>query len=224
MQNSRPIYAGFFVRFFAYLVDVVLVGAVLLGYKFTMWTLSLSSPDNFLVRNLLFEYSLADIISYGCIALYFILMTHYAGATLGKKLFHLRVISVDGSRLTWTNVIYRETIGRFLSEVILFIGYFMIAVDEEKKGFHDILCDTRVVYMHPQKKYYVPLQPVRQMPPMNQMRPPQPPVQSAQQMDLPQLTDTTQQEKENTQLPEGMQQDNPQPSEEKSDKDNNINN
>lgn len=72
-------------------------------------------------------------------------MTYYYGTTLGKKLFNLKVVSTDGSELTFINVLYRETIGKYLSSII-FIGYLMISIDSEKRGLHDRLCDTRVVY------------------------------------------------------------------------------
>ena len=45
-------------------------------------------------------------------------------------------------------VIYRETIGRFLSGLILCAGYFMIGLQKEKCGLHDLMSDTRVVYCH----------------------------------------------------------------------------
>lgn len=78
---------------------------------------------------------------------YFIAFTYLSGATLGKRLFHLKVIDKGGEKLTFLNVIYRETIGRFLSG-LLCLGYLLIAVDTEKRGLHDVLCDTRVIYTH----------------------------------------------------------------------------
>ena len=41
---------------------------------------------------------------------------------------------------------YRETIGKFLSGVIMNIGYIIAGIDSEKRALHDILCDTRVIY------------------------------------------------------------------------------
>lgn len=73
------------------------------------------------------------------------------------------MISANGEKLTFINVLYRETIGKYLSGIAMFVGYFMIAVDEQKRGLHDILCDTRVIYnfkvpvktaeKYPSKKY-----------------------------------------------------------------------
>ena len=39
----------------------------------------------------------------------------------------------------------RGTTGRLLS-AFLCIGYIAVAVDRQHRGFHDMLCDTRVVY------------------------------------------------------------------------------
>ena len=55
--------------------------------------------------------------------------------------------------MTFFEVVFRETVGRFLSALILSIGYIMIAVDKQKRGLHDILSDTNVVYYHEKKVY-----------------------------------------------------------------------
>lgn len=152
MQNQEStnfVYAGFFVRLAAFFVDILLVGIVLLAVKTPLWIISIFQPDNILQRPLIFRFSAADILIYVIGAAYFIIMTYLSGATLGKKLFHLKVIQAGADRLTLINVVYRETIGRYLSTVILWIGYFLIGADAEKKALHDILCDTRVIYDFP---------------------------------------------------------------------------
>lgn len=55
--------------------------------------------------------------------------------------------------MTFFEVTFRETVGRFLSALILSIGYIMIAIDKKKRGLHDILSDTNVVYYHEKKVY-----------------------------------------------------------------------
>ena len=60
---------------------------------------------------------------------------------------NLRLVKGDGNpKLTFLNVVYRETIGRFLSWFLAGVGYIMAGIDREKRGLHDMLCDTRVVY------------------------------------------------------------------------------
>lgn len=140
------VYAGFFVRLCAYAVDMLVVGLGLLIIRIPVGILSMSAPDNFITRDLVFEYSISDMVLWVLTVVYFVAMTYNTGSTLGKKLFRLEVISTDGSDLNLFEVVYRESIGRYLSTVILWVGYLIIGVDSEKRGFHDMLADTRVVY------------------------------------------------------------------------------
>lgn len=135
-------YAGFFVRLIAYAIDsmiaALIVGIVKLPFSIV------SGRGGFLNANFLFHYSLLDVFTYVGIAAYFVLLTYFAHSTPGKMLFRLQVVTKDGE-WTFINVLYRETVGRFLSS-ILCIGYLAVLVTKQKQGFHDMLCDTYVVY------------------------------------------------------------------------------
>ncbi len=140
-------YAGFWVRLAAYLLDSIVVFFALLIVRLVLSGVLAAVKGTVLGGNILFQYDLKDIILYIAEALYFILCTYYTGTTLGKKAMNLQVIPAGREgRLGLLTVIYRETAGRFLSGVIMGVGYFMIGIDREKRGIHDILCDTRVVY------------------------------------------------------------------------------
>lgn len=157
MQNNgenKQVYAGFFVRLAAYCIDWIIIGLLLFVVRIPMWIVSLGGGD-FIMKDFFFHYSLYDIVLYCLKALYFILLTYYGGATFGKRIMQIRVISKENRKLTLFEVVFRETVGKFLSGIILCIGYFMIGADKEKKGLHDILSDTRVVYYH-EKKIAVP--------------------------------------------------------------------
>ena len=66
MQNNmeNQVYAGFFVRLAAYIIDWIIVGCVLLVVKFPLWIATVASPDNFIVKNFIFSYSVKDIVLY----------------------------------------------------------------------------------------------------------------------------------------------------------------
>lgn len=148
-KTNNQVYAGFFVRLAAYLIDSIIVGVVLaIAVRFPIWISSLVSPDNVVVRDFIFEYSIADIVVYLLGAGYFIVLTYKNGATVGKKLLHIKVVSAEDREMTLFEVIYRETVGRFLSGLIAYVGYFMIMVHGEKCGLHDLMADTRVIYCH----------------------------------------------------------------------------
>ncbi len=153
MQNScdnrlsEYEYAGFWVRLAAYLIDSAIVFAALLVVRLVMSGLMVAAKGTPLGGNILFQYDLKDIVLYVTEVFYFILCTYYTGTTLGKKAMNLRVICAGGEeKLGFLTVIYRETVGRFLCSVIMGIGYIIAGIDKEKRGIHDILCDTRVIY------------------------------------------------------------------------------
>ena len=99
---------------------------------------------DFLGKNILFNFTIINIISYLLFVAYFVLLPYFGHSTPGKKIFRLEVITEDGS-WNFINILYRETIGRFLSG-LMNIGYLAIIVTEKKQGFHDKLCDTCVIY------------------------------------------------------------------------------
>lgn len=175
MQNKTEgrVYAGFFVRLAAYLIDSLIVGVVMLAVRIPLAILSLISPENILTMDFIFEFSVADIVIYVLSVTYFILLTYFTGATLGKRLMHIQVVSAEDRKMTFFEVVYRETIGRFLSTLIVYVGYIMIAIHGEKRGLHDLMSDTKVVYCFRKSvvvktpielkkipKYYVPEEPV----------------------------------------------------------------
>lgn len=185
-QSRQEItYAGFWVRLGAYMIDSVVVFAGLLIVRFIMLIGTSVVDSSLLSGRILFQYTLKDIVLYSVQVLYFILCTYYTGTTLGKRAMNLRVIHTDESRkLTFLNVLYRETVGRFLSSIILGIGYIMIGFDKEKKGLHDILCDTRVVYGRKVKVYPVYQRPVQPYQPVHPQRP------AAPRTNIPPITNT----------------------------------
>lgn len=152
MQNSydsqKIDYAGFWVRLAAYVMDSLIVFGGLAIVRLVLGIVSLITGGSVLSEDILFHYTLGDILLYVLQVLYFILCTYYTGTTLGKKALNLRVVCADGEeKLSFLNVVYRETIGRFLCGMTMGIGYIMVGIDQEKKGLHDMLCDTRVVYL-----------------------------------------------------------------------------
>ena len=149
-------YAGFWVRLAAYAIDSVIVFFGLLVVRlFLAGVLSVLS-GTWLGGNILFHYTLKDILLYVFQVLYFILCTWLTGTTLGKRAMNLRVLSAcPGEPLGLLDVVYRETIGRVLCSLSVGIGYMVAGWDGQKRGFHDMLCDTRVIYAKRIKVYPV---------------------------------------------------------------------
>lgn len=145
MQNhlENKAYAGFFVRLAAFAVDS-LIAAFAVGIVKLPFAIAAMGGVRFLTVNFIFDYTFLDVFTYIGVAAYFVLITYFCHSTPGKLLFRLEVVTKSGE-WTFLNILYRETIGRFLSS-LLCIGYLTILAQKEKQGFHDMLCDTYVVY------------------------------------------------------------------------------
>lgn len=146
MENR--VYAGFFVRMIAYLVDS-LIAFVVGGIVKAPFGIAAGAGLSALRANFIFQYSVVDVMGYVGMVSYFVLITYLTHTTLGKMLFRLEVVTESGE-WTFFNVLYRETVGRFLSN-ILCIGYLAVLVQAKHQGFHDMLCDTYVVYKDMQR-------------------------------------------------------------------------
>jgi len=77
--------------------------------------------------------------------LYTCLMTANGGATLGKKFFGLKVISTDGEKVGLGKAFLREVLGKFVSSVVLSLGYFWVIWDKDKQSWHDKIAGTYVI-------------------------------------------------------------------------------
>ncbi|MED3563637.1 RDD family protein [Bacillus xiapuensis] len=133
-------YAGFWMRFWAYLLDLIVVGSLVrLLVKPVFRILDISLTD----FNMFAPISIASAVIF---YLYFVLMTKYLQQTLGKMVFGIKVINLKKESLTWGTVLFREWIGRFISATII-IGYVIAAFLPKKQGLHDLFSDTIVIHV-----------------------------------------------------------------------------
>ncbi len=78
------------------------------------------------------------------IAYYALLESSPWQATVGKRVCRLRVTRPDGRRISLPRALGRY-LGKFVSALILGIGFLMIAWTQRKQGLHDVMADTLVV-------------------------------------------------------------------------------
>lgn len=138
-QKDDLKYAGFWMRFWAYLLDLVVIGSVnrlLINPTFRALDLDLNAFSIFA------PVTIATAITFYA---YFVLMTKYFGQTLGKMVFGLKVVPLKGNRLSWGTILFREWIGRFISTTV-WISYAIVAFLPKKQGLHDLFSDTSVVH------------------------------------------------------------------------------
>ena len=145
MPDKELSRAGFGPRAAAYILDraLLLIALAIVRAPFTV--AAFFGAGRLSTEYFLFDHSVLDVVCWLLVSVYFVLMTWFGGATLGKLVMRLRVVREDGEPMRFIDVLYRETIGRYLSG-ILCIGYLMVLADRQKRGFHDWLCGTCVVY------------------------------------------------------------------------------
>jgi len=146
LNKEEVVYAGFFSRLAAFLIDSVIVSVGLLIVKLPVWLIKMAIGESILFQPFLFQFTIFDVIYYLLTVCYFVLMTYYCGATVGKHLMRLKVVDTEGEKLSLVKVLIRETIGRYLSALIIYVGYILAAFDPSKQGLHDKIADTYVIY------------------------------------------------------------------------------
>jgi uncharacterized RDD family membrane protein YckC len=67
------------------------------------------------------------------------------GQTFGKGFMKVKVVKVDGSELTFTNLLVRYIAQLFLVQVISIFVYITIFIDDEKRAIYDFVSNTKVV-------------------------------------------------------------------------------
>ena len=134
-------HAGFFPRFISYIIDIVVLWGVA---QLTIVPL-LSVFD---LRNVFFGIEALSLENIGTTLLYFIyftLMTFFFKQTVGKMILGISVSSSTGEKLTFGQAFYRETVGRIISNFLLYLPYLAVLFTNAKIGLHDFIADTYVV-------------------------------------------------------------------------------
>jgi uncharacterized RDD family membrane protein YckC len=141
-------YAGFWIRFVAYLIDGLIVGfasvalqAVLLPGLMPGLGSSTGVPRGSATLALI---GIAYLVGIAIAATYEGLFVYKLGATPGKMVLGLRVVRPDGGPVSLGRAVGRY-FAKMLSAIIILIGFIMAGFDREKRALHDMLVDTRVI-------------------------------------------------------------------------------
>jgi uncharacterized RDD family membrane protein YckC len=136
--------AGFWVRFVAYLLDSLILGAVQFGISlvlgFAGGAMSGFDSDESIAMGIL-TWLCGIVIGFT----YAVFFTGYNGQTPGKMAMRIQVIRTDGTPMSYGRAFLREVVGKFASALILGIGYLMVGFDRNKQGLHDKIADTYVI-------------------------------------------------------------------------------
>ena len=150
-QHSPTIYAGFWERFAAVLIDGIILWVLghFLGMIFGSPTqqelLAINEEEGFSSAVTTSYFSMSNSFSLVLNWLYFALMVSGPWqATLGKRALGIKVTGMQGNRISFLNATGRY-FATILSAIILLIGYLMMLWDPQKQTLHDKLAGTLVV-------------------------------------------------------------------------------
>ena len=68
---------------------------------------------------------------------------------------NIRVERMDRQQLTWTDVLFREWIGRIISGVFANLPYLVTIFTKKHRGIHDYFADTVVIKNKFEKLFYL---------------------------------------------------------------------
>jgi len=143
LPPGESIHAGFWRRVAAYFIDGFIVGIV-------GWVVGIVLILGFAASGGISAMVAASMLNYIVMIaiywLYFALQeSSPAQATLGKRAFGLKVTDDRAHRISFARATGRF-FGKFVSSLILGIGYLLAGFTERKQALHDMMASTFVVF------------------------------------------------------------------------------
>jgi uncharacterized RDD family membrane protein YckC len=160
MSHSEVKYAGFWIRFVASFLDTIFLAlpiAVVIyflsdgdWFDFSLYQQNVqmamsgnshaldAQPKTSMRWELLFEVSVLVVTM--------LFWKKYRGATPGKKFVHVKIVDAKNFEDIDNKQAITRSLGYFVSTFTLLIGFFMVAFRKDKRGLHDLLAGTCVIY------------------------------------------------------------------------------
>jgi uncharacterized RDD family membrane protein YckC len=142
-----PQYGGFWIRFVAKVIDGLILGVltvpvtILFGGQLFVGMTPGAMPN---WRAFIFSQIWLTLYSVVVKMLYTWLFVGRYGATPGKMVFGLKVVTPEGGKVSYT-----RAFARFWAEIVTgltcLIGYIIAGFDDQRRALHDHICNTRVV-------------------------------------------------------------------------------
>lgn len=155
-EQAGLIYAGFWFRFFAMVIDGILFMILFFLVSLSVAAVMTMPPTTVLRLNseggrfdvgLLMNRTAVFVNTFLLIVwwLYFAIMeSSWRQATWGKFIVGIKVTDLEGQRISFGKATLRHFL-RYVSAVLLGLGYLMVAFTKKKQALHDILAGCLVV-------------------------------------------------------------------------------
>jgi uncharacterized RDD family membrane protein YckC len=138
--------AGFIIRFQAQVIDILINLSIIVG----MWYLIFKSVPSLedLIHGAALVLLLQILLLPFLFIVYTVLMLNRFGGTIGKLLSGIKVVNLEAKNLTVKESLFRYLVGYFVSGVCYGLGFLWVLRDKEKKGWHDHISNTKVIYVN----------------------------------------------------------------------------
>ena len=143
-HSTNRRFAGFWIRVLAWIVDSIILSVFgvaltfVAGFVVGAFGSNQPSLQNFLVP-------IVAATSFLLPAVYLLVGWARSGRTFGKMLCGIRIVCENGAPLGFGGALIR-LFGYMLSSLIFCIGYLMVAFTDRKRGLHDMIAGTVVIY------------------------------------------------------------------------------
>lgn len=143
-------YAGFWLRLAAMIIDGIILWGI--NYLITgLWNLASSLPWSGISDQLVQAgittvplWGVRALVFFVILVMFFIGFWAWRGQTPGKMALRVKVVRFNGQSIGWGGAFLRFC-GYIISSVFLLVGFFWVAFDGRRQGWHDKIAETFVV-------------------------------------------------------------------------------
>ena len=141
-------YGGFWIRAVAYIIDTIFLGIVNVVIEAIFQARGTAAIGAAILNPQSSQspvYGAVVVVESVVTIAYFVGLWSYTGATLGQRMFRLRVIDANtGGPISLGKALLRW-VGIFISSIACFIGLIWVAFDSRKQGWADKIAGTLVL-------------------------------------------------------------------------------
>lgn len=138
-ENSEHVYAGFWIRTGASIIDTILIILVTWPLLIAIYGMAYFDSTQFIAG------TWDALISYVFPAVAVLIFWSYRSATPGKMILNMKIIDAKTGQKPSTGQFVGRYFGYFVSMIPLMLGIIWVAFDKRKQGWHDKLAGTLVV-------------------------------------------------------------------------------
>jgi uncharacterized RDD family membrane protein YckC len=143
---EKSIYAGFWIRTLASIIDTIIMVIPMVLFLTSIYPNYFSFGLNMHSDGLMYRGPIDVVVQLGVPCFYTILFWRLKGATPGKMIVEIKVVDAETLLEPSVSSLVGRYFAYFVSTIPLCLGFLWVAWGKDKRGFHDKLAGTSVIY------------------------------------------------------------------------------